>query len=183
MNWVLAGLGNPGEEYEGSRHNVGRELLLQIEKKEGEGKSLFGKRVVILYPDVYMNNSGSAIKKAVPSKKAAEQLIVVHDDLDIPLGSIKISFGSGAGGHNGIKSVEKALKTQDYVRIRVGISPSSPSGKVKRPAPEKIADFVLAKFRPPEKEKLKKSKKLIAEALELILAEGVERAQTEINSK
>jgi PTH1 family peptidyl-tRNA hydrolase len=183
MNYVIAGLGNPGKEYEGSRHNVGRELLAQIEAKEGSGKSLFGKKVIILYPDVYMNNSGGPIKKAVTSKKAAEGLIVIHDELDVPLGKVKVSFGSGAGGHNGVRSVEKALKTADYIRIRVGISPSTPSGKLKRPDAEKIGDFVLGTFRPPEKEKLKKVKKLVSEAIELILTEGKDRAMTEINAR
>src|SRR5581483_7844826 len=123
--------------------------------------------------NVYMNNSGSAVKKLVPSKAAAGELIVVHDELDLPLGKVKVSFGSSAGGHNGVKSIINALKTQDFARVRVGISPATPSGKLKRPAGEKLADFVLGKFRPPEKEKLKKVKKLAAEALELILECGV----------
>jgi PTH1 family peptidyl-tRNA hydrolase len=107
----------------------------------------------------------------------------VHDELDLPLGKVKVSFGSGAGGHNGVKSIITSIKTQDFVRVRVGISGATPKGKLKRPAPEKISDFVLAKFKPVEKDKLKKVKKIVAEALELILTEGVEKAQTETNSK
>lgn len=176
MSWILVGLGNPDKEYIGTRHNVGRDFVAHFADK-------LPKKAKILDLDVYMNNSGGPIKKAVTSKKAAEQLVVVHDELDLPLGRVKISFGSSAGGHNGVKSIEKALKTKDYVRIRVGISGATPSGKLKRPAPEKIVDFVLAKFRAPEMDKLKKARKLVGEALELILTEGKDRAMTEINSR
>lgn len=190
MQWTVAGLGNPGDEYAGTRHNVGRELLQAIHKKDGGNISnktgiatLFGKKVALIYPDVYMNNSGGPIKKVVTSKKAAETLVVVHDELDLPLGKIKISFGSSAGGHNGVKSVQKALKTQDFVRVRIGISGATPGGKLKRPAPEKIVDFVLGKFRPPEKEKLKKVQKEVAQALEILFTEGLSAAMTYANTK
>lgn len=183
MQWIIAGLGNPGGEYVGTRHNVGREFLAYIEKKEGQKGKLFGKKVSVFYPDVYMNNSGGPIKKLVPSKKAAEGLVVLHDELDLPLGKVKISFGSSAGGHNGVKSVQAALKTQDFVRVRIGISGATASGKLKRPEPKKIVDFVLGKFKPGEQEKLKKARKIVSDALELILTEGKDRAMSEINSK
>ncbi len=176
MSWILVGLGNPDKEYDGTRHNVGRDFVAHLRDK-------LPKKPKILELNVYMNNSGAPIKKAVTSKKAAEQLIVVHDELDLPLGRVKISYGSSAGGHNGIKSIEKALKTKDYVRVRVGISGSTPSGKLKRPAPEKIVDFVLGKFKATEMDKLKKARKIVGEALELLLTEGKDRAMTEINSR
>ncbi len=176
MSWIVVGLGNPDKAYEGTRHNVGKDLLASLKDK-------LPAKAKVKELNVYMNNSGGPIKKLVTSKKAAEKLIVLHDELDLPLGRVKVSFGSSAGGHNGVRSIENALKTKDYVRVRIGISGATPSGKLKRPAPEKISDFVLAKFRPPEAEKLKKAKKIVAEALDLILEEGVERAQTEINSK
>ena len=172
MKWTIVGLGNPSAEYASTRHNVGKDFVESLAKKISSAK------VVDL--NVYMNNSGPAIKKSIGS---AKNLIVVHDELDLPLGRIKISFGSSAGGHNGVKSIEKALKTKDYVRVRVGISPSTPSGKLKRPDAEKITDFVLGKFKTSEQEKLKKARKVVGEALELILTEGKERAMTEINSK
>ena len=174
--WTLVGLGNPKSEYQNTRHNVGKDLLAELAPK----LPAVAKAVEL---NVYMNNSGAAIRKLLPSKLKAESLIVLHDDLDLPLGKGKISFGSSTGGHNGVKSVEKALKTRDYVRVRIGISPTTPSGKLKRPDSKKIVDFVLSPFRPPEKEKLKKVKKLVAEALELIITEGLDRAQTEINSR
>lgn len=176
MRWIVVGLGNPSDEYNGTRHNVGKDVLEAIADDMPRGAKVHEL-------NVYMNNSGGAIKKLVTSKAAAEHLIVVHDELDLPLGKVKISRGSSAGGHNGVKSIEKALKTRDYVRVRVGISGATPSGKLKRPDGEKIVDFVLGKFRPPEKEKLKKVTKLVKEAIELIVTESVERAQTEMNAK
>ncbi len=184
MNWIIAGLGNPGKEYDGTRHNVGRDFLMAIEKKDGEKGKLFGKKVTIVLPDTYMNNSGAAFKKLVTSKKQAEQLAVLQDELDLPLGKVKISFGSSSGGHNGIKSVEKAIKTKDYVRIRIGISPSTPSGKLKKPSGEKdVVAFVLGKFKLTEQDKLKKAKKLVRDALELLVTEGRDKATMEIHSR
>ncbi|HVU80287.1 MAG TPA: aminoacyl-tRNA hydrolase [Candidatus Paceibacterota bacterium] len=176
MQWIVAGLGNPGDEYTGTRHNVGRDFLRAFEGK-------LPKSVKLVTPDVYMNNSGGPLKKLVPSKKAAEKLIVIHDELDLPLGRIKISYGSSAGGHNGVKSVQAALKTQDFTRVRVGISPSTPSGKLKRPDGEKIVDFVLGKFKPADQEKLKKAKKLALEAIDIIIKDGPQAAMMEIHSR
>jgi len=172
MKWTVIGLGNPTEEYASTRHNVGKDL---VEALAGDLPS--NTKVVEL--NVYMNNSGAAIKKAVGT---ADHLIVVHDELDLPLGKVKISFGNSAGGHNGVKSIEKALKTRDYVRVRVGISGATPKGALRRPAPEKLKDFVLGKFKPTEREALKKVKKIVKEALERIAEEGVEKAQTYINA-
>lgn len=176
MSWILVGLGNPDKQYEGTRHNIGKDILASLKEK-------LPKKAKVAELNVYMNNSGGPIKKLITSKKAAEKLVVLHDELDLPLGRVKISFGSSAGGHNGVKSIEKALKTKDYVRVRIGIAGATPSGKLKRPAPEKIADFVLAKFRPPEAEKLKKVKKIVHEALDLLLEDGVQAAMTETNAK
>ncbi len=176
MKWILAGLGNPSEQYKGSRHNVGRDLLDVLASK-------LPNKPKILVPDTYMNDSGKAFKKEIKSKKAAESLAVLHDDLDLPLGKVKVSFGSGAGGHNGVKSVQTALKTKDFVRIRIGISPATPSGKLKKPDSEGVIDFVLGKFKPAEQEKLKKVKKIVAEALELLLTDGKDAAMNVINTR
>ncbi len=173
MKWTVVGLGNPTKEYASTRHNIGKTIVEALEEKLPASAEVVGL-------DVYMNNSGPAIKKAIGS---AKNLVVVHDELDLPLGKVKISFGSSAGGHNGVKSIEKALKTRDYVRVRVGISPSTSSGRLRRPEGEKLADFVLGKFKPTEQEKLKKVKRIVQEALELIVEEGRERAQTEINAR
>ena len=176
MSWIIVGLGNPDHEYISTRHNVGKDFVEALAPK-------LPKKAKVAELNVYMNNSGGPIKKLIASKKAAEQLIVVHDELDLPLGRVKISFGSSAGGHNGVKSIEKALKTKDYVRVRVGISPSTSSGRLRRPEGEKITGFVLGKFKSSEQEKLKKARKVVGEALDLIVTEGKERAMTEINSR
>lgn len=176
MNFIIVGLGNPDKEYTGTRHNVGKDMVAALAPKLPHNAKL--KEL-----NVYMNNSGGPIKKLIPTKKAAERLVVVHDDLDLPLGKVKLSFGSGAGGHKGVTSVQVALKTQDFTRIRIGISPSTPSGKLKRPDAEKITDFVLGKFRPPELEKLKKVKKIVFDALELILTDGLDAAMNSVNSR
>ncbi len=201
--WTIVGLGNPGSEYDGTRHNVGRDFLMSIVKKEGvetwkeDAKvhartaktELFGKKATIVLPDTYMNNSGRALAPIITLKKiksggtSAEGLVVLHDELDLPLGRCKISWGSSAGGHRGVDSIQKALKTKYFVRIRVGISPTTPSGKLKKPDAEDVNDFVLGKFKPTEKEKLTKVQKLVAEALELILTEGREKATMVIHSK
>ena len=182
MKWIFVGLGNPGEEYIGTRHNIGRDFLLALEKKILETDT----KTKILLPETFMNDSGKAVKKLLgenPSKKTLEQLVVVHDDLDFPLSKVKLSFGSGAGGHRGVASIQKALKTKDFVRVRVGISPATSSGKLKKPDQEKVVDFVLGTFKPAEQEKLKAAKKLVADALELLVTEGREKATMEIHSR
>ena len=176
MKWLLVGLGNPTDEYEGSRHNVGADTLGALEKK-------LPAQAKVAKLNVYMNNSGGPMRKRVPSKKAAERLLVVHDDLDLPLGTLRLSFGSGSGGHRGVESVIKALGTKDFARLRIGISPATPSGKVKKPDSAKIVDFVLGQFRPPEREKLKKVRSQALKGIELLVEEGLERAMTEVNAR
>ncbi len=197
MQWIIAGLGNPGSEYNGTRHNVGRDFLLALAKKESDsdwkddkklhGQSqkaeLFGKVALLVLPDTYMNNSGKAFVSIVGSKKQAEQFIVLQDELDLPLGVVRISFGSSAGGHRGVDSIQKALKTKDFVRIRIGISPSTPKGKIKKPDGEKVVDFVLGKFKTTEEDKLKKVRKAVFEAIELLVTDGREAATMHTHTK
>lgn len=125
---LVVGLGNPGIEYQNTRHNTGRILVSLIEKKLQDSKN----KVKFLTPDTFMNNSGLAVAKALAGKKALKDLIVVYDDIDLPLGKIKISFNRSSGGHNGVGSIIKSLKSQEFLRIRVGISPATPSGKIKK---------------------------------------------------
>ncbi len=180
MQWTVVGLGNPGGEYVGTRHSVGRDFLAALEKS---ASWRMPPKTKVLLPDTYMNESGRAVVKLVKSKKAAEGLVVLHDDLDLPLGSLKISFGSGSGGHKGVESIQKALKTKDFVRIRIGISPRAPSGRIKKPNSGGVNDFVLGKFKPAEQEKLKKVRKVLVEALEILLTEGRAAAMGATNSK
>lgn len=178
MAYTLVGLGNPGEEYENTRHNAGRLMVSWFDEKNSAKKGSYK----VLVPSTYMNLTGGAVKKVITSVKAAEKLIVVQDDLDLPLGTIKVSWNRGPGGHNGILSIQKALKTEAFTRIRVGLSPSTPSGKLKKPTGAAAVDkFILGEFSKKEMEALKKISKKVTEAIEIIIAEGPERAMNVCN--
>ena len=196
MQYIIAGLGNPGEEYKNTRHNSGRIILEQFRKQNyfsdwknnnklktlvSEGK-IKKKKVLLVEPETFMNKSGASIALLVESKKGAESLIVIHDDLDLPLGSYKISFNRGSGGHRGVESIIRAIKTEGFVRIRVGISPTTPSGKLKKPKGEKlIDDFIVNEFKDKEMEIMKKVSKKLSEALEILVTEGREKAMSVFN--
>jgi len=168
---LVVGLGNPGEEYENTRHNTGRLVGAIVEKNIGDSKIKF------LYPDTFMNKSGAAVAKLVKSKKDLKDLVVIYDDLDLPLGRFKISFNRSAGGHRGVQSIIRALKSEEFLRIRVGISPK------KKPHGEKdVVKFILGKFKPKELEVLKKLSKKISEAIEVIFSESKEKAMSIYNS-
>lgn len=178
MAYIIVGLGNPGEEYATTRHNTGRMLVDWFAEKTEVKKTAFK----ILVPDTYMNLTGKAVAKLVKSKKAAEKLIVVHDDLDLPLGTIKVSWNRGPGGHNGVLSIIKAVKTEEFTRVRVGISPATPGGKLKKPTgAAAVEKFILGEFSKKEIEALKKISKKVTEALEIILKEGPVRAMNVCN--
>jgi len=118
----------------------------------------------------------------VKNKKAAVNLVVIHDDLDLPLGKFKISFGRGSGGHRGVESIIKKLKTKDFIRLRIGIAPATPTGKIKKPVGEKaVIDFILGKFKPPEELKLKKLMPTLVEALDALLTDGLQPAMNQFN--
>lgn len=134
------------------------------------------KKATIVTPDTFMNKSGSAVKPHVKSVKAAAELVVLHDDLDLPLGVVKISFGRGSAGHKGVESIEQALKTKNYIRFRIGISAEKKGGAMKKPD-------VLGKFKPSEEAELKKARKSVKEGLEILMTEGLAKAMTEINSR
>ena len=142
MSYIIVGLGNPGEEYKNTRHNTGRIILEQIRKKndcnEWEkdkktnslvSKGSIGKeKVLLVEPEGFMNKSGSSLKTLITSVKKANSLIVIYDDLDLPIGTMKISFNKSSGGHRGVESIIKAIKTQEFIRFRIGISPATASG-------------------------------------------------------
>ena len=196
MAWVIVGLGNPGEEYHSTRHNAGREAVEYFAREADFGEfrentkekahvatGTIGKTAVALVlPDTFMNKSGAAVAKFVKSVKAAERMVVVYDDLDLPLGTVKLSYDRGSGGHKGLESITRAVKTKKFTRIRIGVSPSTASGKVRKPhGEEEVVAFILAKFKPSENDELKKIHKRIAKALEAIISEGREKAMNEFN--
>lgn len=194
--YYIVGLGNPDEEHAKTRHNTGRIVLSTFLKKRqlpalvesrkyasltSEGE-IGGEKVLIILPETYMNKSGSAVKKAVKSAKAAKKLVVVSDDIDLPLGTFKISYRRGSGGHRGIESIIRTLKTKDFIRIRVGITPTTPAGKLKKPKEEqKLIDFLLSNFKKPEQEVLQKISKRVSEAIETIITDGLQRAMNQFN--
>lgn len=192
----IIGLGNPGEEYEETRHNTGRMAVdffhraekfpeWKIDKKSKSliSKGKIGKtEVLLIKPETFMNKSGISAASFVTSVKKARDLIVVYDDLDLPLGKMKISFNRGAGGHRGIESIERSLKTREFGRLRIGISSQTPGGKLKKPQGEKaVVDFILGKFRKSEGDDLKKVFKNASHALQMIISEGLEKAMGEYN--
>ena len=173
---LVVGLGNPGNEYENTRHNTGR-ILVGILEKKWEGS-----KIKFLTPDTFMNNSGKAVAPLIKSKKDLKDLVVIYDDIDLPLGKIKISFNRSSGGHNGLGSIIKSLKSEEFLRIRVGISPATPKGMVKKPKGEKaVLNFLLGEFKKPELEIIKKLSKKVVEALEVIFTEGKEKAMSLYN--
>ena len=194
--FYIVGLGNPGEEYENSRHNTGALSVQSFAKKndfspwdtDKKLKALvsvdkIGKeKAELILPQTFMNKSGDSLKSLIISKKKAESLVVIYDDLDMPLGKFKISFGRGSGGHKGIESIARAIKTKDFIRIRIGISSSTPKGKIKKPKGEKkIIDFILGSFSKKETETLKKVFKKINEAISTIILEGRAKAMNKFN--
>ena len=186
---LIFGLGNTGKEYEWTRHNTGREAALYFAKKQGFGGFEFDKKsntqiiegkvgkskILVALPETFMNKSGNAVGKLIKSKKNLPGLVVLHDDLDLPLGRFKISYGKNSGGHKGIESVMRALKTKNFVRIRIGVSPK------KKPSQKEIIQFILGKFKPSESEIMKKVFKKIADALEIIATDSLEKAMSEFN--
>lgn len=193
---VIVGLGNPDDEHVNTRHNTGRMLVevLHTTHSFGEWKvekkppmrwakgDIVGKKSVLVNPDTYMNNSGRAVAHFVKNKKDAGNTIVVYDDMDLPLGTIKISHGRSSGGHNGVESVIRALKTKDFVRVRVGVSPKGAKGMARKPSGEdKVLKFLLGKFTPTENTELKKIFKRVIEAIETIVTHGYQAAMTAHN--
>lgn len=196
MQYLIVGLGNPGEEYANTRHNAGRMVVEAFRKKNDfpdwtSDKSLkalvskgsWGKdKIILVLPDNFMNVSGKSVVPLVKNAKDAERTVVVYDDLDLPLGSMKISFNRSSGGHKGVESIIKALKTTAFTRLRIGICPTTPAGKLKKPKDEEsLLDFIVGPFKKAELDEMKKSVKRGAEALVLILDEGREIATGKIN--
>ncbi len=194
--FYFVGLGNPGKEYEGSRHNAGRSFLEYVAKKNDfsdwkDDKKLKartslgilgGKKTTFICPETFMNNSGNSVRPLELSKKALESMCVIYDDLDLPIGKMKISYNRSAGGHNGLASIIKTVKSEEFPRIRFGVSPMTAKGVAKKPAgEEKIIKFLMTKFREPDMVELKKVWKRATLSLEMMISEGREKAMTLYN--
>lgn len=193
---LIVGLGNPGKEYEKTRHNAGRIVLEYIAKandfsdwkNDMKTKSLRAKGEIdvekfdFMLPETFMNNSGNAVAPVIDDKKKLKNLVVIYDDLDIPVGSLKISFNRSSGGHNGLESVIKRVKSKEFVRIRIGVSPHTPTGKLKKPSGEAaVLKFLLGAFKEDELKILKKQSKQVAEILTTISDGGKDKAMSLYN--
>ncbi len=207
---LIVGLGNPGKKYENSRHNVGFMVVdelarkfqisnfkFQIDKKANAEiikTSHGGEEIVLAKPQVFMNASGFAVAKLC-SHLAIEQfsnLWVIHDDLDLPLGKIKIVQGRGSAGHHGIESIIRELGTADFVRFRLGVGHPlkgdewyvSQGGPVDKNVKHKeVEEYVLEEFSGKDRVEAGKMIKKAAEAIEISLEKGIEQAENQLNLK
>jgi PTH1 family peptidyl-tRNA hydrolase len=198
MEFTIVGLGNPGSEYEETRHNIGRIVVESLAKRWGtsdwrddkklrakisQGTISKGVKVTLVLPDNYMNRSGGSVAPLIPTSKKAESLVVVHDDIDIGLGTLRVVFNRGSGGHLGVESIEKVLKTKAYIRVRVGVVGVSPSGKLKKPKGEHaVYDFILKKLSKKEKSELEEMITKAGDAVETIVLNGREEAMRVCNT-
>jgi PTH1 family peptidyl-tRNA hydrolase len=189
--FLVAGLGNPGPGYAGNRHNVGAMVLDELAARagirlstgkgarsralSGEGR-LAGRRVVLARPLTYMNESGGPVRGLLDYHHLpVEDLVVVHDELDLPFTTVRLKRGGGEGGHNGLRSISRSTGTKDYLRVRVGIG--------RPPGRQDPADFVLKDFSAVERKELDLLIGEAADAAEALLVRGLEAAQNEVHPR
>jgi PTH1 family peptidyl-tRNA hydrolase len=179
--WLVVGLGNPGGEYDGTRHNVGFEVADMLAERasasfsERKFKARLGRGtlekadILLIKPQGYMNLSGESVGPAAGFYKlSTSEIIVVHDDLDIEVGRLKLKIGGGHGGHNGLRSLMEHLPDAEFIRVRIGIG---------RPPPQwDGADYVLSRFTKPEKPTIERALKDATDAVEAIIRDGIRRA-------
>lgn len=185
---LVVGLGNPGQKYARSRHNVGEEVVIELARrhgnalKAGRDSALVSEvrigdhRVVLAFPTTFMNESGQAVTKLIRRYgfKSIDGLIVVQDELDLPPGTVRVKKGGGLGGHNGLRSVSAHMGTDDYIRVRIGVG--KPQSK------ERGAQHVLSKVPPAERQLLDVAVNVAADAVEKIVTSGVDTAMNVFNS-
>ena len=185
LDLLVAGLGNPGREYERTRHNAGWLVLDELARRHsGSWRSKFSGslaeirlgdlRLALLKPETYMNDSGRSVGAAVRFFKVEpDQVLVVHDDVDLEAGRLQARAGGGLAGHNGLRSLAQHLGSQDFLRLRIGI------GRPGRGDPRPVADYVLSDFEPADDAEALVAR--AADAVEALDAEGLERTQARFN--
>lgn len=186
--WLVAGLGNPEADYGGTRHNVGADAVRSLASREhvelARNKRTRsevaevradGQRMVLMIPSSYMNRSGDPVQATANwFKIPAERVIVCHDDLDVGVGAIKVKRGGGHAGHNGLKDVDRALGTRDYLRIRIGIG--RPPGRMAG------RDFVLRRFSPADRELIDIALQNVGDAVCSLVTDGLEPTQNRFHA-
>ncbi len=189
---LIVGLGNPGQSYANNRHNVGficlnhfaRTQGIRFDKKQGQARigtgEVAGNKLIVARPQTHMNLSGESIIRLVNKFNISlNDLIVIHDDLDLPLGKIRLSQGSSSGGHKGIDSIITHLESQDFTRIKVGIGrPAESSAKDKE---AEIIDYVLSDFTPEERKTITQVIPKVSEAILCLFTEGLTAAMNKYN--
>jgi peptidyl-tRNA hydrolase, PTH1 family len=183
---LVVGLGNPGEEYRGSRHNVGAEVVELLAQRHGgrlrkrkeralvDEVTIDGKRVALAVPVTYVNDSGHAVGALVRRFGVTpEKVVVVHDELDLPVGELRVKSGGGLAGHNGLRSIVSHLRSQDFQRVRIGVG--KPVSK------ERGADHVLNRFGKRERADVDMTIEKAADAVEAIVRDGVDPAMNRFN--
>ncbi len=187
LNWLIVGLGNPGPEYEMTRHNAGFMVIDRLAERWGvlvkrtECRSLTGQvsrevlRIELVKPQTFMNLSGEAVRCLLEKEsRNIERLIVVVDDLAIPFGNLRIRPRGSDGGHNGLKSLRSCLKTDEYTRLRIGIMPEHPVSNTSK--------YVLERFSNAVRAELDEVIENAADAVEYLISEGIDRAMSRFNS-
>ena len=183
---LVVGLGNPGDEYRGSRHNLGADVVELLARRHGgrlrkrkeralvDEVTIDGRRVALAVPLTYVNDSGNAVGALVRRFGVdPEQLVVVHDELDLPVAELKVKSGGGLAGHNGLRSIVEHLHTQDFQRVRIGVG--KPVSK------ERGADHVLYRFGKRERAEVDVTVEQAADAVEMIVRDGVDAAMNRFN--
>ena len=186
---LVVGLGNPGKQYDGSRHNVGFDAINGLAErcstslKTGRDRALVAetriddKRVVLAMPTTYMNDSGNAVSPLARRYGIDDpsRIIVVHDELDLDPGVVRVKVGGGLAGHNGLRSIVQHLKNQDFVRVRIGVG--------KPPSKERGADHVLSRLSATDRKVLDDAVAVAVDAVEMIVRHGVEHAMQHVNGR
>ena len=190
--WLIAGLGNPGKKYERNRHNVGFRALDELVRRHGLGplKDKFGgltgsgligrQRVAVVKPMKYMNLSGFAVSQAVQFHGVApEELVVLHDEIDLPFGRLRLKAGGGHGGHNGLRSIVQQLGHSDFLRVRIGVG--KPERQGGGPGDGQVASYVLSDFPSELDREVEELIARAADSVEAILDRGIRPAMNEFN--
>jgi PTH1 family peptidyl-tRNA hydrolase len=184
---LVVGLGNPGEEFAKTRHNVGAEVVELLARRHGaklkkhrRERALYddvrvdGLRLALAVPTTYMNDSGAAVAPlAKHFDVGPEQIVVVHDELDLPPAALRVKVGGGLAGHNGLRSIKSHLHSDEFVRVRIGVG--------KPPSKERGADHVLSRQSKREREEMAVTIEQAADAVEMILRDGVQAAMNRYN--